>query len=55
MLHLDVVDGQVVIQCNNTDQDIAQELMAAGIAADAIVYPQLAVSPQREESVAVPA
>lgn len=55
VLHLDVVDGQVVVQCNNTDQDIAQELIAAGIAADAIVYPQLAVSPQREEPVAVPA
>ncbi len=42
VLHIDVVDGQVVLQCNNTDQEIAQELVAAGIPADAIVYPQVA-------------
>lgn len=39
VLHLDVLDGQVVIQCNNTDQDIGQELVDAGIPASAIVYP----------------
>lgn len=40
VLHLDVVDDQVIIQCNNTDQDITQELIAAGIPATAIVRPR---------------
>ena len=40
VLHLDVVDDQVIIQCNNTDQDIRQELIASGIPAPAIVRPQ---------------
>lgn len=49
VLHLDVVDDQVIIQCNNTDQDIAQELIAAGIPATAIVRPRpVEIDPQRE-------
>lgn len=39
VLHIDVVDGQVVVQCNNTDQDIVQELIVSGIPAAAITYP----------------
>ena len=30
-----------IIQCNNTDQEIAQELAEAGIPASAITYPQI--------------
>jgi len=54
VLHLDVVDDQVIIQCNNTDQDIRQELMAAGIPADAIVHPQpVEIAAQQETLVSM--
>lgn len=51
VLHIDVQGDEVIIQCNNTDQVIAQELIDAGIPAAAIVYPQL---PEEEER-AIPA
>ena len=37
VLHLDIRDGQIWIQCNNTDQDIVAELIAAGVDAADIV------------------
>jgi len=40
VLHIDVHDNQVIIQCNNTDQNIVQELVDAGIPSEVIVYPQ---------------
>lgn len=52
VLHLDVVDDQVLIQCNHTDQDIAQELIAAGIPADAIIRPQPSTVDTRRETIA---
>ena len=37
MIHIDIIDGQVWIQANNTDRLIAEELVAAGIPAKSIV------------------
>ncbi|MEG5001972.1 XisI protein [Microcoleus sp. B4-D4] len=31
VIHMDIIDGQVWIQANNTDRSIAEELVAAGI------------------------
>jgi hypothetical protein len=36
-MHIDIIDGQVWIQANNTDRLIAEELVAAGIPPEAIV------------------
>jgi len=47
VLHLDLRDEKVWIQCNNTDQDIAQELAELGIAAEDIVVP-IAANPTIE-------
>ena len=37
VIHIDIIDGQVWIQANNTDRLIAEELVAAGIPAKSIV------------------
>ncbi|MGK7926347.1 MAG: XisI protein [Spirulina sp.] len=37
VMHIDIIEGQVWIQANNTDRLIAEELVAAGIPTDAIV------------------
>jgi hypothetical protein len=37
VIHIDIIDGQVWIQANNTDRLIAEELVAAGIPPEAIV------------------
>ena len=37
VMHLDIIDGKVWIQCNNTDRDIALELVHAGIPREHIV------------------
>ncbi len=37
VMHIDIIDGQVWIQANNTDRLIAEELAAAGIPPEAIV------------------
>ena len=37
VLHLDLVDGEVWVQANHTDQDIVAELVAAGVAPHDIV------------------
>ena len=37
VIHIDIIDGQVQIQANNTDRLIAEELVAAGIPAESIV------------------
>ena len=37
VIHIDIIDGQVWIQANNTDQLIAEELVAAGIEQNKIV------------------
>lgn len=37
VIHIDIIDGQVWIQANNTDQLIAQELVSAGINKNDIV------------------
>lgn len=37
VMHIDIIDGQVWIQANNTDRLIAEELVAAGIPPEAIV------------------
>lgn len=50
VLHIDILDDQVIIQCNNTDQDIMQELVDAGIPAAAIVQPQAPEHNQKDES-----
>lgn len=39
VLHLDIRDGQVWIQCNNTDQDIVEELVERGVDAKDIILP----------------
>lgn len=40
VLHIDIRKGKVWIQCNNTDQDIAAELIERGIEREDIVLPQ---------------
>ena len=37
VIHIDIIDGQVWIQANNTDRLIAEELVAAGILPESIV------------------
>ncbi|MEG4317331.1 MULTISPECIES: XisI protein [unclassified Microcoleus] len=37
VIHIDIIDGQVWIQANNTDRPIAEELVAAGIPPESIV------------------
>jgi hypothetical protein len=37
VIHIDIIDGQVWIQANNTDHLIAEELVAAGVPAESIV------------------
>lgn len=37
VMHVDIIEGQVWIQANNTDRLIAEELVAAGIPKEAIV------------------
>jgi hypothetical protein len=39
VLHLDIRDGQIWIQCNNTDQDIVEELVERGVDANDIILP----------------
>jgi hypothetical protein len=36
-VHVEVVDGKVWLQCDNTDLVVAEDLVAAGIPRDAIV------------------
>ncbi|MEM7533026.1 MAG: XisI protein [Chloroflexota bacterium] len=40
ILHIDIQDEQVWIQCNNTDQDIASELVEKGIAVSDVILPR---------------
>ncbi len=37
IMHLDIINGQIWIQANNTDRYIAEELVAAGIPPKSIV------------------
>ena len=37
VIHIDIIDGQVWIQANNTDRLIAEELVSAGVPAESIV------------------
>ena len=37
VIHIDIIDGQVWIQANNTDRLIAEELVAGGVPAKSIV------------------
>jgi len=37
VIHIDIIDGQVWIQANNTDRLIAEELVAAGVPVESIV------------------
>jgi len=37
VIHIDIKHGKVWLQCNNTDRDIAQEMVEAGIAKEDIV------------------
>lgn len=37
IMHLDIIDGQIWIQANNTDRYLAEELVAAGIPPKSIV------------------
>ena len=53
VLHLDIRDEKVWIQCNNTDQDIAQELVESGIAKQDIVVPLSAKSSTGPEEASV--
>lgn len=47
VIHIDIKEGKIWLQCNNTDRDIAQELIAAGVAKADIVLgfhpPQLRI------------
>lgn len=38
VLHIDIYDDKVWVQCNNTDQDVINELASRGIPRDAIVW-----------------
>ena len=40
MIHLDIRDGKVCVQCNNTDQNIVEELVAEGVAREDIILPK---------------
>jgi hypothetical protein len=44
VLHFDIKDGKIWLQHNGTEQDVAQELLEAGVPRDAIVLGLL--SPQ---------
>jgi hypothetical protein len=37
VIHVDIIDGKVWLQCDNTDQVIANELVAAGVPKDHLV------------------
>ncbi len=37
VIHIDIIDGKVWLQCDNTDRGIALELVAAGIPREHIV------------------
>ena len=37
VIHIDIIDGQVWIQANNTNRLIAEELVSAGVRAKSIV------------------
>jgi len=37
VLHVDIIDGKIWVQCDNTDRPIALELVAAGVPRDHIV------------------
>jgi len=50
VLHLDVRNDQVWIQCNNTDQNIEQELVEAGIPKTAIMHPHVPASVKAQVS-----
>lgn len=39
VLHLDIRNGQIWIQCNNTDQDIVEALVERGVDAKDIILP----------------
>ncbi len=43
VLHLQIVDGYVVIHAHNTDADIRADLIAAGIPAELIKQPEYVV------------
>jgi hypothetical protein len=47
ILHLDIRENQVWVQCNNTDQDIVAELIERGITQEDIVVP-VPVTPESE-------
>jgi hypothetical protein len=37
IFHVDIIDGKIWIQCDNTNKPIARELLAAGVPRDHIV------------------
>lgn len=37
VIHIDLIDGKLWVQCDNTDRDIAMELVAAGVPREHIV------------------
>ena len=43
VIHIDIIDGQVWIQANNTDRLIAEELVSAGVPAESIVLALLSL------------
>lgn len=55
VLHLDIRDGQVWVQCTNTNQDIVEELTERGIDAKDIVLPHKAEAAMDHRRADVPA
>ena len=37
VIHIDIVDGKIWIQCDNTNRPVAEELLAAGVPKEDIV------------------
>lgn len=51
ILHLTIIDNRIYIQCNNTDQDIVQELRGRGVMKNDIIVSEL----QAQTPVLIPA
>ena len=52
ILHLDIRENQVWVQCNNTDQDIVAELVDRGVAQEDIVVPASATTDPKSHPIA---
>lgn len=48
-IHIRLINGKVWLEWDGTDQEIAQQLIDAGIAEDDIVFPSFEAAAQHEE------